>query len=37
MVNGQPGAVVYDGDGRVVSVVALDIADGLVQAVRSVT
>jgi RNA polymerase sigma-70 factor (TIGR02957 family) len=37
MVNGQPGAVVYDGEGRVVSVVALDIADGLVQAVRSVT
>jgi RNA polymerase sigma-70 factor (TIGR02957 family) len=37
MVNGQPGAVVYDGEGRVVSVFALDIADGLVQAVRSVT
>ena len=36
MVNGQPGAVVYDAAGRVASVVALDIADGLVQAVRSV-
>jgi RNA polymerase sigma-70 factor (TIGR02957 family) len=36
MVNGQPGAVVYDAEGRVASVFALDIADGLVQAVRSV-
>jgi len=35
-VNGQPGAVAYDAGGRVVSVLALDIADGLVQAVRSV-
>ena len=33
-VNGQPGAVVYDADGRVVGVVELDIADGLVQAIR---
>jgi RNA polymerase sigma-70 factor (TIGR02957 family) len=36
VVNGQPGAVAYDAEGRVVSVFALDIADGLVQAVRSV-
>jgi RNA polymerase sigma-70 factor (TIGR02957 family) len=36
LVNGQPGAVAYDAQGRVVSVFALDIADGLVQAVRSV-
>jgi len=35
-VNGQPGAVSYDGEGRVVNVFALDIADGMVQAVRSV-
>ena len=35
-VNGQPGAVAYDAEGRVLSVIALDIADGLVQAVRSV-
>ena len=34
--NGQPGAVTYDRDGRVVSVFALDIADGVVQAVRCV-
>jgi RNA polymerase sigma-70 factor (ECF subfamily) len=36
LVNGQPGAVVYDAEGRVASVFALDIADGVVQAVRSV-
>lgn len=35
-VNGQPGAVVADRAGRVISVLALDIADGAVQAVRSV-
>jgi RNA polymerase sigma-70 factor, ECF subfamily len=35
-VNGQPGAVTYDSDGRVVNVFALDIADGAVQAVRCV-
>ena len=35
-VNGQPGGVTYDGEGRVVNVFVLDIADGLVQAVRSV-
>jgi RNA polymerase sigma-70 factor (TIGR02957 family) len=36
LVNGQPGAMVYDAEGRVASVFALDIADGLVQAIRSV-
>jgi RNA polymerase sigma-70 factor (TIGR02957 family) len=35
-VNGQPGAVAYDAEGRVINVFALDIADGLVQAIRSV-
>jgi RNA polymerase sigma-70 factor (ECF subfamily) len=35
-VNGQPGAVTYDAQGRVVNVFALDIADGVVQAIRSV-
>jgi RNA polymerase sigma-70 factor (ECF subfamily) len=35
-VNGQPGALVLDPDGRVVFVLALDIADGVVQTVRSV-
>jgi RNA polymerase sigma-70 factor (ECF subfamily) len=36
LVNGQPGAVVYDGEDRVVSVFVLDIADGKVQTIRSV-
>ena len=36
LVNGQPGAVAYDAQGRVASVFALDIADDQVQAVRSV-
>jgi RNA polymerase sigma factor (sigma-70 family) len=35
-VNGQPGAVTYDAEGLVVNVFALDIADGAVQAIRSV-
>jgi RNA polymerase sigma-70 factor (TIGR02957 family) len=32
-VNGQPGAVTYGGDGRVLNVFALDITDGVVQSV----
>jgi RNA polymerase sigma-70 factor (TIGR02957 family) len=35
-VNGQPGAILLDGDQAVLGVVGLDIADGRVQAVRSV-
>ncbi len=35
-VNGQPGGVAYDPEGLVISVLALDVADGMVQAVRSV-
>jgi RNA polymerase sigma factor (sigma-70 family) len=35
-VNGQPGAVMYDAEGRVVGVVELDIADGVVQTILSV-
>jgi RNA polymerase sigma factor (sigma-70 family) len=35
-VNGQPGAVIYDAGGRVVSVVELDVADGVVQAIHAV-
>lgn len=35
-VNGQPGAIVRDPDGRLINVYALDIADGHVRAVRSV-
>jgi RNA polymerase sigma-70 factor, ECF subfamily len=35
-VNGQPGAVVLDPEGRVVNVLSLEIVDGAVQTVRSV-
>jgi RNA polymerase sigma-70 factor (TIGR02957 family) len=35
-VNGQPGAVSYDAEGRVINVFAFDIADGVVQVIRSV-
>jgi RNA polymerase sigma-70 factor (ECF subfamily) len=35
-VNGQPGAVMYDAEGRVISVVQLDVADGVIQEIRSV-
>ena len=35
-MNGQPGARVLDPAGRLVNIVALDIADGLVQAVRAI-
>ena len=35
-VNGQPGAVMYDAEGRVLSVLELEVADGVVQAIRGV-
>ena len=35
-INGQPGAMVRDGAGQLVNVFSFDIADGMVQAVRSV-
>ncbi|HEX7149700.1 MAG TPA: RNA polymerase subunit sigma-70, partial [Actinomycetota bacterium] len=35
-VNGQPGAVLHDAEGRVVGVAALDVADGVVQTIRAV-
>jgi hypothetical protein len=35
-VNGQPGVMILDADERVISVMALDIADDRVQGVRSV-
>jgi RNA polymerase sigma-70 factor (TIGR02957 family) len=35
-VNGQPGALVLDPEGRLVNVLALDIADGQVQAISSI-
>jgi RNA polymerase sigma-70 factor (ECF subfamily) len=35
-VNGQPGAVALDGEGRVVSVMALEIAGGEIRSVSSI-
>jgi RNA polymerase sigma-70 factor (TIGR02957 family) len=35
-VNGQPGAMVFDAAGKLIAVVVLDIADGHIQAVRSI-
>jgi RNA polymerase sigma-70 factor (ECF subfamily) len=35
-VNGQPGAVFRDADGRVINVIALDVLDGRVKVIRSV-
>ena len=35
-VNGQPGAMSFDPEGRLINVLALDIADGQIQAIRSV-
>ena len=36
LINGQPGAEFFDSDGNLVSVLSLDIADGRVQAIRSI-
>jgi RNA polymerase sigma-70 factor (ECF subfamily) len=36
-VNGQPGAMLMDPEGRPIVVVSLDIADGLVQTVRAIS
>ncbi|GGN62897.1 DNA-directed RNA polymerase sigma-70 factor [Streptomyces albiflavescens] len=35
-VNGQPGAIIRDRDGKVVNTLALDILDGRIQTIRSV-
>jgi RNA polymerase sigma-70 factor (ECF subfamily) len=35
-VNGQPGAMTLDSEGRLISVMALDIADGQIQGIRSI-
>ena len=35
-VNGQPGAIIRDPDGKVLSTLALDILDGRIQTIRSV-
>jgi RNA polymerase sigma-70 factor (TIGR02957 family) len=35
-VNGQPGALVFEGDGKLIGAMALDIADGKVRAVSAI-
>jgi RNA polymerase sigma-70 factor (ECF subfamily) len=35
-INGQPGAEYLDGDGKLIGVMSLDIADGKIQAIRSI-
>jgi RNA polymerase sigma-70 factor (ECF subfamily) len=35
-VNGQPGAIVHAADGAVVNVLTMEVADGSIQAIRSV-
>jgi RNA polymerase sigma-70 factor (ECF subfamily) len=35
-VNGQPGALFFDRDGKLISVAILDIADGQVQGINAV-
>ena len=35
-VNGQPGALIFDRDGRLISVVILDVAEGQIQGVSSI-
>jgi RNA polymerase sigma-70 factor (TIGR02957 family) len=35
-VNGQPGVLVLDGEGRLLSVMAIDIAEGQIQGIRSI-
>ncbi|WP_416237029.1 RNA polymerase sigma factor SigJ [Streptomyces sp. RB17] len=36
-VNGRPGGVIHDAEGRVASVIGLDIADGRIRAIRAVS
>ena len=35
-MNGQPGAITFDAKGRVINVMAVDIADGQIQGIRSI-
>ncbi|MFD8392117.1 RNA polymerase sigma factor SigJ [Streptomyces sp. NPDC059680] len=36
-INGRPGGVVYDAEGRVASVIEVDVAEGRIRAIRSVS
>jgi RNA polymerase sigma-70 factor, ECF subfamily len=35
-INGQPGALSYDADGHLINALTVDVADGQIQAVRSI-
>ena len=35
-VNGQPGALILDSEGRIIGVLALEIVDGRIQSINSV-
>ena len=35
-INGQPGAIAFDADGRIINILTLDIASGRVEAVRAI-
>jgi RNA polymerase sigma-70 factor (ECF subfamily) len=35
LINGQPGALSFDAEGRVINAIAFDIADGVIQTIRS--
>jgi RNA polymerase sigma-70 factor (ECF subfamily) len=35
-VNGQPGALIFDAEGRLISVMILDVAEGQIQGVSSI-
>jgi RNA polymerase sigma-70 factor (TIGR02957 family) len=35
-INGQPGALSYDADGHLINAITVDVADGQIQAVRSI-
>src|SRR4029450_3979582 len=35
-VNGQPGALLFDGEGRLIAVMILDVAEGQIQSVNSI-
>lgn len=36
LVNGQPGAMIFDAQDRLINVFALDISDGVIRTIRSV-
>ncbi len=35
-INGQPGAIFHDSEGKVISVLVLDVLDGRIQTIRGI-